>query len=54
MAQQQNLFDTMQNMVPVLQGAQNLLKDFNIGGLTDSLKGISGLGNAPTITPSKK
>jgi hypothetical protein len=54
MAQQQNLFNTMQNMVPVLQGAQNLLKDFNIGGLTDSLKGLSGLGNAPTITPSKK
>ena len=54
MTQQQNLFDTMQNMVPVLQGAQSLLKDFDIGGLTNSLKGIGGLGNAPIIAPSKK
>ena len=54
MEQQQNLFDTMQNMVPVLQGAQNLLKDFDIGGLSNSLKGISGLGNAPIIAPNKK
>ena len=54
MAQQQNLFNTMQNMVPVLEGAQDLLKDFNIGGLTDSLKGIGGLGNAPIIAPGKK
>jgi len=54
MEQQQNLFDTMQNMVPVLEGAQNLLKDFDIGGLSNSLKGISGLGNAPIIAPNKK
>ena len=54
MEQQQNLFDTMQNMVPVLQGAQYLLKDFDIGGLSNSLKGISGLGNAPIIAPNKK
>jgi hypothetical protein len=54
MAQQQTLFDTMQNMVPVLQGAQNLLKDFDIGGLTNSLKGIGGLGNAPIMAPGKK
>ena len=54
MKQQQNLFDTMQNMVPVLEGAQNLLKDFDIGGLSNSLKGISGLGNAPIIAPNKK
>ena len=53
MKQQQHLFDTMQNMVPVLQGAQNLLKDFNIGGLTDSLKNIGGLANAPTIATNK-
>ncbi len=52
MKQQQTLFDTMQNMVPVLQGAQNLLKDFKIDGLSDSLKGISGLANAPL--PSNK
>jgi hypothetical protein len=47
MKQQQNLFDTMQNMVPVLQGAQNMLKDFNINDLTNSLKGMGGLANAP-------
>ena len=45
MKQQQTLFDTMQNMVPVLQGAQNLLKDFKIDGLSESLKGIGGLAN---------
>jgi hypothetical protein len=45
MAQQQKLFDTMQNMVPVLQGAQNLLKDFKIEGLADSLKSIGGVAN---------
>ena len=53
MKQQQNLFDTMQNMVPVLQGAQNLLKDFKIDGLTDSLKNISGLANSPIATTNK-
>ena len=45
MKQQQNLFDTMQNMVPVLEGAQNLLKDFKIDGLASSLKNIGGLAN---------
>lgn len=47
MKQQQTLFDTMQNMVPVLQGAQNLLKDFKIDGLAESLKGMNGLANSP-------
>jgi hypothetical protein len=42
MKQQQTLFDTMQNMVPVLQGAQNLLKDFKIDGLAESLKSMVG------------
>lgn len=46
MSQQQKLFDTMQNMVPVLQGAQNLLKDFKIDGLAESLKSIGGLAGA--------
>jgi hypothetical protein len=50
MGQQQKLYDTMQNMVPVLQGAQNLLKDFKIEGLTESLKGIGlGKNNDETI-----
>jgi hypothetical protein len=53
MKQQQNLFDTMNQMVPVLEGAQNLLKDFNIGGLTDSLKSMSSLTNAPTVLNNK-
>ena len=49
MAQQQNLFNTMNQMVPVLEGAQGLLEKFNIGDLQKSLQSISGLGNAPTI-----
>lgn len=53
MKQQQNLFDTMQNMVPVLEGAQNMLKDFNINDLTSSLKGMGGLANAPTAFAKK-
>jgi hypothetical protein len=53
MKQQQNLFDTMQNMVPVLNGAQQLLKDFKIDGLTESLKSMGGLAGAPTIATNK-
>jgi hypothetical protein len=49
MSQQQNLFNTMNQMVPVLEGAQGLLEKFNIGDLQKSLQSISGLGNAPTI-----
>jgi hypothetical protein len=44
MAQQQNLFNTMNQMVPVLEGAQNMLQKFDIGGLTNSLNSIKGLG----------
>jgi hypothetical protein len=40
-------------MVPVLQGAQDMLKGFDIGGLTNSLKGASALGSAPTIGGAK-
>jgi hypothetical protein len=53
MSQQQNLFNTMNQMVPVLQGAQDMLKGFDIGGLTSSLKGASALGAAPTVVGSK-
>jgi hypothetical protein len=42
MKQQQNLFNTMNQMVPVLEGAQNMLKGFDMNGLANSLKGISG------------
>lgn len=47
MSQQQNLFNTMNQMVPVLEGAQNMLKGFDMSSLTNSLKGISSLGGAP-------
>jgi hypothetical protein len=30
-----------------------MLKGFDIGGLTDSLKGASALGSAPTVVGSK-
>jgi len=44
MSQQQNLFNTMNQMVPVLEGAQNMLQKFDIGGITNSLNSIKGLG----------
>lgn len=47
MAQQQNLFNTMNQMVPVLQSAQDMLKGFNINDLTKSLGSINNLSNAP-------
>lgn len=40
MQQQQTLFNTMNQMVPVLEGAQDMLKKFNVKGITDSLKGL--------------
>jgi hypothetical protein len=53
MAQQQNLFNTMNQMAPVLEGATNMLKTFDIKGLTESLKNISPLKNAPTVSVPK-
>ena len=53
MSQQQNLFNTMNQMVPVLEGAQNMLKGFDLTTLTNSLKGASALGAAPTVVGSK-
>ena len=47
MQQQQNLFNTMNQMVPVLEGAQNMLKGFDIKGLTQSLTNMGGLATAP-------
>jgi uncharacterized membrane protein YciS (DUF1049 family) len=47
MAQQQNLFNTMNQMVPVLEGAKNMLGNFNIGELTKSLNGIGNLVGQP-------
>jgi hypothetical protein len=53
MQQQQNLFNTMNQMVPVLEGAQNMLKTFKIDGLTNSLKNIGGLTKMPIPAPQK-
>ena len=54
MQQQQNLFNTMNQMVPVLEGAQNMLKGFDMSGLQNSLKGMSGLVSAPTVVGTNK
>ena len=54
MAQQQNLFNTMNQMAPVLEGATNMLKTFDVKGLTESLKNISPMKNAPTVSAPKK
>lgn len=54
MAQQQNLFNTMNQMAPVLEGATNMLKTFDINALTDSLKMISPMKNAPMVSLPKK
>lgn len=53
MAQQQNLFNTMNQMVPVLEGAQDMLKKFNVEGLTSSLSSMSKMGGATTINAAK-
>ena len=53
MQQQQNLFNTMNQMVPVLEGAQNMLKGFDMSSLTKSLGGMSALANAPTAVKKK-
>ena len=45
MSQQQNLFNTMNQMVPVLEGAQNMLKGFDMSSLTGALKGMSAVGS---------
>ena len=52
MKQQQTLFDTMQNMVPVLDSAKSLLNGFDVKGLTSQLQNIGGLANAPTAINS--
>ena len=50
MAQQQNLFNTMNQMAPVLEGATNMLKTFDINALTQSLKTISPMKNSPMVS----
>lgn len=42
MKQQQNLFTTMHQMVPVIEGAKNMLQGFNISDITGALKGLQG------------
>ena len=41
MHQQQTLFNTMNQMVPVLEGAQNMLSNLKMGDLTETLKKMS-------------
>jgi hypothetical protein len=41
MQQQQTLFNTMNQMVPVLEGAQNMLKGLNMETFTNSLNGLA-------------
>ena len=45
MAQQQSLFNTMNKMVPVLEGAQNMLKGFDMNSLSKSLQQVGNLGD---------
>ena len=53
MAQQQQLFKTMEQMVPMIEGAKNMLGGFNIDGLTSSLNKIGGIVNGPSVTTNK-
>ena len=48
MSQQQNLFNTMEKMVPMIEGAKNMLGGFDIKSLTNSLNKVS------DITGTKK
>lgn len=54
MQQQQNLFNTMNQMVPVLEGAKNMLDGFDMKGLTNSLKDMTSLGSAQTVVGQNK
>jgi|688.fasta_scaffold05763_4 hypothetical protein len=54
MQQQQNLFNTMNQMVPVLEGAQNMLKNMDMKSLTETLSGMGNLGSAPTVVGQNK
>lgn len=55
MQQQQNLFNTMNQMVPVLEGAQNMLKTLNVDNIAESLRNMSmsSIANPPNTKPSK-
>jgi hypothetical protein len=48
MQQQQKLFDSMQNMAPMIENAKGMLQGFN----TDDLKGLAGL--AASLTGGSK
>ena len=41
MSQQQNLFNTMQQMAPMIEGAKNMLGGFDIKSLTNSLNQVT-------------
>jgi hypothetical protein len=46
MSQQQNLFNTMQQMAPIIEGAKNMLGGFDIKSLTNSLNKVSDITGA--------
>jgi hypothetical protein len=54
MQQQQTLFNTMNQMVPVLEGAQNMLQKFDVAGISDSLKNMGSIAKAPSIASKPK
>lgn len=47
MKQQTNLYKTMEQMVPMIEGAKNMLDKLKVNGLTDALKSIN-LEGVPT------
>lgn len=53
MQQQQTLFNTMNQMVPVLEGAQNMLSKFDVAGISESLKNMGSIATAPSIASKK-
>jgi hypothetical protein len=54
MQQQQTLFNTMNQMVPVLEGAQNMLQKFDVAGISESLKNMGSIAKAPSIASKPK
>ena len=50
MQQQQQLFKSMESMVPMLEGAQNMLKGFDMKSLGNLTSLATSLGAAPTVT----
>jgi len=52
MEQQTNLYKTMEQMVPMIEGAKNMLDKLNVNGLTDTLKSMN-LGGSSVVPTNK-